>query len=242
MSEISTAVTTSESWLKQHERLIIVALVLLVGGWFGQHWLNNTAAKNAAAATLATQQLAAQKAKDDQFAAQLQQQGEQYQELVVTLAQQNKQLSTQIISRTTVLKTQQATDQALPVPALASRWEQLAALKNTDVVSNADGSITVTENGARDTVIALEQVPELTANLVDTQSELRNDQTELDKANTLIGGLNTQVVNLSTQLVDQKKADDATLASVKANANKSKLKWFGAGFVVGFISRSALHF
>ena len=55
--DIKVAETTALTWLQKHERIILVFLVLLAASWFGNHWLNNTAAKDKQAATVAAQQL-----------------------------------------------------------------------------------------------------------------------------------------------------------------------------------------
>jgi hypothetical protein len=81
----------------------------------------------------------------------------------------------------------------------------------------------------------LDSIPVLQANLTDTQSELTNTKTELSDANVLVGQQKQEITGLTQQNADQVKADNAEIANVKAQARRSRLKWFGAGVVVGFI-------
>lgn len=235
--------TATLSWLQRHERIILVFLVLAFGSWFGNHWLNNTAAKDKLVATATAQQLNDQKATNATLAAQVATTAAQYQAMVTSLTQQNSQLAAAVSTRTVVLQQQQTVDKTLPLPDLGNRWSTLAALKPGDLTATQDG-ITVNDEGARETVAQLEQVPVLTANLKDTQTQVENGQAELDKANGLIGDLGQQVSGLNTQITDQTKASAAEVASVKADAAKSKRNWFVRGLITGagIVTAIVLHF
>ncbi len=222
-------------FLKAHERLIIVALVLLAGGWGYSRYADNAAAKSEARATAAEQTLATQKAQDAQNQAQIVQLTQQYQQLTQVLATQNASLATSIASRQTVQAAQVATDAHLAPSALATRLESVG---NTPI-----GSVTVTPTGlalteqAAVTVTAtLEAVPVLQADLKDTQTTLQTSEATVAKANDLISEQTKQIAALNTTLSDTVKADAAELKAVKAEARKSKVKWFKIGFIVGFIT------
>lgn len=227
--------TKGVSWLKAHERIIITALVLTAGSWFGDHWLNNVAAKDKQTATIAAEQLQVQQQKDNQIASEVTSLQQQYQAVVSELSQKDQQLDVAMTDRTSGLEQQQTEDKVMPLPELGSRWATLAGLAPSDISATAAG-IAVTQTGALDTVDKLEQVPVLTQNLSDEKAVATNQAQELEKANTLIGGLNQQVSGLTLTVADDKKACTAEIASVKAADNKAKSRWFKFGFIGGFIT------
>lgn len=244
VQKIETAVkadaTTAKTWLQKHERIVLTALVLLAGSWFGDHWLNVTAAHDKQQAAIAAQQLDEQKTKDTQLAAQVTQLSSQYQTVVTQLTQENAQLTSKVQNRVTVLHDQVQTDQSLPLPDLGARWAQLANIAPADISASTAG-ITVTDTGARETVSQLEQVPVLQANLKDTQTIADNKQDELTKANAVVTAQTTQIAGLNTTITDDDKSCKADIASVKATARKGKFKSFlygvgvGAGAIIGII-------
>jgi hypothetical protein len=133
-----------------------------------------------------------------------------------------------------VLHDQQQTDQSLPLPDLGSRWAQLAQIAPADISASTSG-ITVTPEGAHDTVSQLEQIPVLQANLKDTQTIADNKQDELTKANALLDSQTAQIAGLNTTITDEETSCKAQVASAKATANKAKSKWFKVGFVGGLV-------
>lgn len=228
------------SWMQKHERIVLTALVLLAGSWFGDHWLNVTAAHDKQQAEIAVQQLDEQKTKDTQLAQQVTTLSTQYQTVVTQLTQENAKLATQVHDRVTVLHDQVQTDQSLPLPDLGGRWAQLANIAPADISASTAG-ITVTDTGARETVSQLEQIPVLQANLKDTETIADNKQDELTKANTVVSAQTTQIAGLNTTITDEEKSCKADIASVKATARRGKFKSFlygvgvGAGAVLGII-------
>lgn len=225
---------TTQTWLQKHEKIIIVLLVLLAGSWLGNHWLNIKADDARQLANVAEQQLNNQKAKDVQLASQVSQLNTQYQNVVSQLSAQNAQLAAAVTSRTVVLQQQQATDKTMPLLDLGNRWAALAGIAPTELRESAAG-ITVSDTGARQTVEQLEQVPVLTKNLRDETTIADGREQEIDKANALVGGLTQQVSGLNLTISDDAKVCKAQIASVKADARKSKSKWFKVGVVVGFV-------
>jgi hypothetical protein len=220
------------TWIQRHERILIVALVLTFGSWFGNHWLNIKAAADNRAAIIAEKQLDDQKAKDAQLAAQLAQLGQQYQVALRQLSAQNAQLTAAMTNRTVVLRQQQATDKTLPLPDLGKRWSDLADVPTTDITASTSG-FTVSDTAARATVEKLESVPVLTQNLKDETTIADNRQSELDKANGLITGLNNQVTNLNMTIADDDKACTSKVSAVKSQARTEKRNWFLRGLAAG---------
>ena len=235
LSTIEVAIKPELTWLQKNERIIIIALVLLFCGWGINKWINNDAKKADAQAQVAMQQLADQKAKDAQDATQVAQLNAQYQQLVVLVTEENAQLASAIAQRNAGLQKQQAADQQMTPPQLATRWGDLVSAKPGDIKVATDGNLEVTEPVALNTVEQLEQVPVLTLNLTNETSVATANQQEAEKANALNSALVVQVGDLQTTITKDDAACKAQVASVKADANKSKVKWFKIGFVTGFI-------
>lgn len=231
------------TWLQKHERLIALFLLLVASVWIGNKLIDRSADKDRVQAALALQQLEQQKTANAQQAQQNAATTAQYQAMVETLTRQNAALASAISARNTALAQQQQANQTMPLPDLANRWKTLIGAKDGDLTATPAG-IAADDAAARTTVNQLEQVPVLTQNLVDETKVADNKQAELDKANTLIGGLNTQVSGLNAQVKDQDVACKAEIASVKADARKSKRNWFLRGMAVGgaIALRLTLHF
>lgn len=234
-AQVITTIKNDLGWIQKHERILIVLMVLLAGVFCWNRYVNYAADHAHLVATVATQQLDEQKKANVQTANQVQQAAIVYQQTITALTQQNAQLATAISKRNQALTAQQGTDKTLPLPDLANRWQSIAGLQPGDLTATQSG-IVVSDIAARTTVEQLDRIPVLESDLVDTQNIADNNQRELDKANGLIGGLNAQVVGLAKQTTDQDNACKAEVASVKADAQKSKMRWFKAGVVVGFVS------
>lgn len=147
-------------------------------------------------------------------------------ELTATVAQlQSKQ---QV--RNSQLATQQKTDESLAPTDLADRWEKL--VPDSKVLPTPSGYILDSASGL-ETIQSLEQLPVLTANLADETQIANSFQSEYKlEQSAHISDNETCKVQLAT--------DATVLKSVKADARKSKWKWFIAGVVTGFIGRSAI--
>lgn len=227
------------SWLKTHETLIIVVLVLSVLGFLGHEYLNHAAAVDDKKAQQADVVLQQQKATNDQIASQVKQQQDTLTQLVVQVSQENAQLLAAISNRTQTTVVQQVKDKTLPIPDLVTRWNGLAALPASDITNTTAGLI-ITDDGARQTVSQLEQVPTLTQNLADSQTIIENKNDQITAQTNLVTGLQTQVSGLNVQISDADKACKTQVTALKAEARKSKMKWFGAGVVVGFVGGVAV--
>jgi hypothetical protein len=144
-----------------------------------------------------------------------------------------------------VLQQQQATDKTLPMPDLGNRWASLIAAQPGDLTATTAG-ITVDPAAAIGTVVALEQIPTLTADLNDARTQYTNSQTEVTQADEVISDQTKQIEGLNTELQDTKIADAKALIAEKAKERKGKLKSFmygvgvGAGLVIGEVIHHAL--
>ena len=221
------------SWLKAHERMLIVLLVLLAGSWGLHDILRHQSDQANTRATVAEQVLSATKAQSAQQAAQEAALATQYAVLVETLTKQNSALNQAVTARQTALVQVQAVDKALPLPALAKRMQTLAGVQDADISADIKG-ISLTQNGAVSVASALESVPVLGADLADTKAVLSNTQSELTAANGVIVAQGTQITGLNAE---SKAADAACKAEVSAAKKRGRLqsfKWFIRGAVTGF--------
>lgn len=233
---ITVNVAQAQTWLQQHERLILIVLALALAGWLGTKWINHLATVDQQKNAVTQQQLSDQKAADAQIAAQVQQTDTQLKDLAAQVIQQNAQLANAITQRNETLVTQQATDQKMTNPQIAQRWQQVTPNIGPNSVTPTQTGVDVTQEAARTTVANLEQIPVLQKNVADLQTENDNISKELDLSNTLNTQMATQVGGLNLQIKDEEAACKTQVAALNATARKSKLKWFGAGFVTGFVS------
>jgi hypothetical protein len=227
----------AQSWLKQHERIVIIVLALLFsylvlykGLGIVSQWENHRA--EAAQAVVAAQ--AAKNASDLTQAKQLL---SDYQTALTNATTANQTLSQAIATRNTVVIKQQAVDATLPPSDLANRWTGLIQTNGVEVTPTG---INVSNTAAVATVQKLESLPVLQQNLIDEQTKEVNDQIALGKANDLIAQGKIVVTGLQTQLTDQEKSCTISLNAEKAAARKGKMKWFGIGYVAGLATRGIL--
>ena len=181
----------------------------------------NAISKNAAIAA----QVASDKAAFDALQAKLQAQD-------AALIQAN-------IALATALTRQQKTDATLPPTDLVARWNALVPQAEPPL---HNGQVTLPNTGAVATVQQLERIPV-------QQEEITNEQTLVANGNALavaqtkqVTDLTVQVTGLKLQSIDDAKVCQAQIAVVKADARKSKRRWFVAGFVAGIATRILGHF
>jgi hypothetical protein len=232
-------ITNELSWFQKHERLIIVVLVLALGGWLGNKWMN-VSAEHAKAALAVQQQASAIAATQADLAA------KSYQAAIEALSKANVALAASQTARNTVLVKQQATTatQATVAPNdFVKTWQSL-------IPGTIPGNITqqvailpdkttsqqfiVGLGPAIETVTALEAVPVMKANLADEIALAGSTQTALNSCSTLV---DKQVI----EIAQDKKTCDAAMKDLKANARKHSRNWFIAGFVSGIATRLVLH-
>lgn len=239
LQTIETAVSTDAkatgSWLLLHERLIITILIIFSVLFVGNKILDHEAAKDKVASDAAASALSVQQEANKTLAAQIATTQQQYQQLAVQLSQQNQQITQAMQTRTVVLHDQQTTDQTLPLPDLGNRWAELAKVQPTELTATTQG-ITATPDAARATVTQLEEVPVLTDNVTAEKTQNDNLTKELSSANNLDGLLTNQIAGLNTQVTDEEKACSTEETTLKADARKGKLRWFGIGYGTGFVS------
>lgn len=244
-TEAKTIETEARSWVQKHERILIIFLALAAGVFLYNKVIDMQAAHDTLIANQAAQTLKAQEAKDATLAQAAAVQAQQYAALVQQLTQQNSALTAAMQSRTTVLQVQQKADAALPMPALGTRLGTLLGVGATDVVPTTSG-LTLSPEAAYRATESLEQVPVLTANLADSQTQTKNLTQELAASDALGATKDEQITNLKQTVTDTQAAGDTKLAACKATARRGKLHAFfygvgvGAGAVLGVVIHHVL--
>lgn len=231
-------VSSAQSWLKTHETIIITILILIVSYFVLDKSLSIVQSWEQHKANEAAQTLANDKAKADADLAQAKQALSQYQAVLSQNEKINAQLVANIQSRDNLLAAQQKTDATLPPSQLGQRWVGLVG--DSGIQPNTSG-FAVSDTAALATVSKLEQVPVLTQDLKDEQTKSANLQKDVDNANGLISDGKNTITAMQQQEQAQTKACDAKVAAVKAEARKGKLKAFGIGYVLGYISGRVSH-
>jgi hypothetical protein len=241
----ATIVSVTESWIKTHERILIVALVLAVGAFGLNKYFDYSAAKSDARAVAAETVAADAKANAAKEAVTAAQTQAQYTALVQALAAQNASLAASIATRNTGLQQTQAKTGQMTPTELTATWQsllpgKLAGKITQSSVKEPDGTntqvFTVDLGPAVETVNALEEIPVLQANLADETKVAQNYLQEVQKSDVLANDLSTQVTGLQTQIVANDNSCKAQIVAVKADARKGKIKAFKWGFITGFVS------
>ena len=231
---VITKLKADLTWIQKHERIILA----LVGGlvlWFAIGKIDTLIA-NHDHANLQQAQVAAavQEEKNQALAAQIAQQAAEYKALAEKVEAQNAALEQVNVNLATALTKQQKTDAALPPTELVARWNTLVPAAGATVSPNG---VFVGSQGADTTVQQLEKVPVLAAQLDNEIAIESGTQKLLTSSEGRVVTLNDQVTDLKTQAVLNAKVCTDQIAVVKADARKSKRKWFIVGYIAGFLSR-----
>lgn len=107
----------------------------------------------------------------------------------------------------------------------ASLTAQQAATKLGGTVVGTDVDLPL--DTARGMIEQIDSIPPLKADLANETQIAANDQKEIDSQTNTIA-------DLKAQFVDEQTSCSAQIKVVKAQARKSKIKWFFAGVVAGF--------
>ena len=235
---LTHGIQQAESWFKVHERLIIIFMVLVFSFFVLDKSLGIVQSWEQHKATQAEKVLDVQKAKNDADLASAKVLLATYQDQLATAAKEIASLTSAQASRDKVVVVQQKADAQLAPNDLALRWQGLVG--DSGVIPGATG-YEVSNTAAVDTVVNLEQVPVLKADLADEQSKTAALQKDVASANDLIGQGKVVVSGLQTQIVDQTKACTAQINVVKAQARGGKLKAFGIGYGLGLVTGLVAH-
>jgi len=226
----------ASAYLKEHERLIL-ALVFVCLSWFTFGKIENVIlAHDKANLTQAQVADKVQADKNAATAALALQQAQQY----LVLAQQEAADKALLVQQNTALAAalaaRQKTDATLPPTELVARWNALVPAGATV----SPNGVNVPSNGAVTTVQELEKVPVLTQQLANETKIVGDDAALLVSRDAQVATLDTQIAGLNTKMTLDAKVCSDQIAVVKAEAAKSKRKWFIGGVVVGLSIRGAV--
>ena len=227
VTPIVTQLHPISTYLKAHERLLIV-LVLIVLSWFTFGKIQDVIAAHDHANLQQAQVVAA---------VQQEKQAAEYKALADKVNAQNAALEQANVNLANALIKQQRTDASLLPSELANRWTVLVPQAKPVVTPTG---IAVDTPSAVATVQALEETPALRAQLNNERTQLENAQKLIVDEGTQIATLNTLVTGKDALLADDAKVCSAQIKVVKDAAAKSKRHWFYAGMVIGFIGRQLI--
>ena len=211
-------------WLSAHHIVLYVLLAgaALTGVYLVESKLSSLAEAKAAAAE---QALAIEKDHSAQLAA----------AFAANEAQRQKDNAAFIASITQIqaqAKTQIVIDRTLPAKDTGHRIEDLTGFKQGTVTFDSADDLIVPLPLGREIVARLDQ------GVADAQTVVKQEGVIKNQAAS-INDLNAIVVEDKKVLTATVEADAKVLSAEKAKARKSKLKWFGIGFLVGVIAGHA---
>lgn len=230
---------TISTYIKTHERLLL-ALIGSVALWLAIGRVDTLIANHDSANLKQAQVVASQQAEKNQtLAVQAATQAAEYKALAAKVDAENAALVQTNAALSAALVKQQKTDATLLPSDLVARLNTLVPQANATVTPTG---VALPEAGAVTVVQQLEQVPVLTKQLSDETDIASNTAVLLAAANENRATLTDEVSGLKLQVADDTKVYTAQIASVKAEARKSKRRWFIAGFVAGIATRILGHF
>jgi hypothetical protein len=234
--QLWTVAKNDASWLQKHEKIVIVALVLIAGTFLGNKWLNWESAQKDAKVVALTALVEQDKQTTAQMAISAAQAQNQYQLALDSATKLNAQLSAAVAQESSILAQRQAADKVLNLPAVGQRMEALVPAAQGGVTATISG-IALNDSAAHGILNALEQVPVLTAQLKDETQVAANNVVLLADADKVIDADGKEISGLQKSLVDQQAHEVAAVAAEKLKAKKawrSGFKWgFGLGFAAG---------
>jgi hypothetical protein len=214
-------------FLTSHHIVLYLALACALG--FGVYEIEaKIASIQEARATAAEKALAVEKDHSAQLAAAFATNEAERQKENATFLQSIAQIQSQT-------KVQIIHDQQLPAPELGHRIETLTGFKQG----------TVTLDSSQDLIVPLplgqEIVAKLDQGLADAQTVTQQAGVIKNQAGTITDQAGI-IVEDKKVLAAQIDSDTKVLNAEKAKARKSKIKWFAAGAVFGFVGRQFVHF
>ncbi len=230
------------TFLKTHERLLLIIAGLIVLLYLGHLYINrsaDTADTKAKTAQVVAQQ---QATVDSQLADQVKQVTQQYSVLVTQLSAQNQQLSQSIAQRAQTVVVQQAKDATLSPADTAAKLAVQTGTKPTDVTARGD-DVTLDSAASHAAVQKMDELAVAHQDLADYETLLDNSKTQIAALTTITTTQSDQIAGLQAEIKDDQKACSAQIADVRAQALKSKWHYFltGIGIGAGGVLGAAAH-
>ena len=224
------------NFLKTYQTLIITVVVAATFLYGYSRLISYLEANAKLAATEAQIALESQRQQNRQLAEQTERTIERYEAIVETLTAQNNALVRAQNQRAIAVQNQQQVDRTLPPDQLATRWATLVQQPKETIVPN-DTGYQVLPTTAVETVVLLEVIPQLTEDLKDERQISENKTIQINEQEKVVDALNAQLEGLSNEIIAANTACKTEVALVKAEARKSKMRWFFIGGIVGAVVR-----
>ena len=229
---LASKFTADWQWILKHLVILAIAACLVVGGVYfvDSEIAKHDAATEARYSLVLQQQTALTKSVEDRLDANTAQhalEAQQYQAQIAADAAAMKQRDALLAVALSKINTMSPTQvQADLQPKL--RQGQATVL--------ADG-IKLDTEAARDVDAQITEGANAKADLATTKTALTKETTIADNATADLATAKTAIAAEQTKNSDQVKSCNAQIATVKAEARKSKIKWFISGVVSGFLLR-----
>ena len=218
--------STYITWLRAHERLILIA----VGAFFLFHMYDRGVqaweAHDQRIAGQAGQQVQTDHSANEQIQIQLTQ-------LLATVSQQQATIDKLMTERQVQTTQQKQKDSKMTPSELATRFQGLLKVAPADVTSlEPSGNLVFTPVGAQANIDQLEDLQQCSADRADLKTELFSEVSLVNKQTDALTGV-------QKELADEKvsHADDVKLEKVKAK--RSWIRGFKFGVIVGAVGTEA---
>jgi maltooligosyltrehalose synthase len=232
-------------WFEAHERALIVALIMGIGVYGWNHYVDKSAESAANKAAVSAQIAEAAKeqdAKNAAMVAQLQaafnaQQAQRDQEianLVAAISQRDAVVSKKVAEVRDPKMT--------PIDALNTLSEAYAPYQFLEPIPISDNSrLSFSVADVQEFTVAKIEGDAAKDDLKDTQDELKDEQASFAQLAGVNTGLQTRIDGLNTVITKNNNQCDADKKSLKDAARKSKWHLFWWGYGAGFVSDEILH-
>lgn len=220
------------NFLKAHERLII-CLAMIAGLWVGYgKYVSILALRANARYQLDEAALTTQVQKNQSLQQQLASDEQNWQAQAATLQRNIADLTSVMARRNTQLAVTEKQNATLTASAAAEQISEQTKAAPGEVT--ASGNTVVADLPISRTLVNdLDQLQVTTANLTDTQGQLKDEQKVNANLVTDIDGQKTLNAGLKGQIAGAAKTCDDQVASLKSDARKSKRNWFLRGLAIG---------
>ena len=233
VADLETKVVADLKWVKTHIILLIVVAALVFASVYG---VESVIAKDRAANDSKWQAiLAAQTQQTSALQTQLTKDEQSFAQQNAALLQTIAQLSAQRTARDTQTQKQVQVDANLSAVDTAARLAQQTNAAAQEVTVQG-ASILLDLPIARSVVASLDTLSSVQADLADVNGELAAETTVAQNNAADAAEQKKLIAAMTVQASDADKTCKADVAKLKADARKSKLRWFGAGFIAGLIT------
>lgn len=232
MTDITTTVKNDFSYIKHHIILLAVVVVLAFGAIYGIESI--IASHDATSSTQWKAILQAQTAQTQVIANKLTIDEQTWTQQNAAQQAVIAQLASSIIQRDKATTVQVQHDATLSAVEAAQRIASQTKSQPGEVLAQG-GNVQLDLPISRVVVASLDQLPAIQADLIDTRKQLVSETTVATNLQNNVDEQSTLIAVMKTQAIDADKSCKADIATVKAQARKSKLRWFGVGVIIGVI-------